>query len=149
MTLDDVKNTAAETANILKDIADVPRRRACLEAFCSCIELVNLIKQLATSNYYNLYYNYMSIIIVDVGQLQNMIQIANSTMEGDLIRQLLQDLLKFGSAFAPLIFDVTEDQSCEILMSRCKSLWKFVDENPNLRKITVSVQINFNVFIFN
>ena len=70
--------------------------------------------------------------------MQNVIQIANQTMEGDLVKQLLQDLLKFGSAFAPLIYDVNLDENCEKLITRCKSLWKFVDENPNLREITVS-----------
>ena len=137
MTLHDVRNTAAETADILKDIADVPRRRNCLEAFCSCIELVYEVRGLATSKINNhLCLSFMCTS--DFGQFQNMIQIANQTMEGDLIRQLFQDLLKFGSAFAPLIFDVTEDQSCEILMSKCKTLWKFVDENPNLKEIIVS-----------
>ena len=78
---------------------------------------------------------------LDVGQLQNVIQIANQTMEGDLVRQLLQDLLKFGSAFAPLIYDVSLDENCETLINRCKSLWKFIDENPDLRKIAVSLSM--------
>lgn len=72
-----------------------------------------------------------------VGQLQNVIQIANQTMEGDLVKQLLQDLLKFGSAFAPLIYEVDKSESCEALINRCKSLWTFLDDHPNLMKITV------------
>ena len=60
-------------------------------------------------------------------------------MESELSRQLLQDLLKFGSTFAPLIYDVSLDENCEMLIDRCKSLWKFIDENPNLRNIAVSL----------
>ena len=71
--------------------------------------------------------------------MQNFIRIANQTMESELIRQLLQDLLKFGSTFAPLIYDVRLDENCEMLIDRCKSLWKFIDENPNLRSIAVSL----------
>ena len=78
---------------------------------------------------------------LDLGQLQTFIQIANQTMESDLIRQLLQDLLKFGSTFAPLIYDVSLDENCEMLIDRCKSLWKFIDEDPNLRKIAVSLSM--------
>ena len=73
----------------------------------------------------------------DVSQLQHVVQIANQTMEGDLIKQLLLDLLTFGSAFAPLIYDVSPDESCEALINRCKHLWTFVDENPKLREISV------------
>ena len=72
-----------------------------------------------------------------------MIQIANQTMEGDLVKQLLQDLLIFGSAFAPLIYDVSNNMGCEALIGRCKHLWKFVDENPKLRAIAVSYTMNF------
>ena len=89
---------------------------------------------------------YIQIVYyLDVGQLQNVIQIANQTMEGDLVKQLLQDLLKFGSAFAPLIYDVSLDENCETLVNRCKSLWRFVDENPNLAKITVSFLALLNI----
>lgn len=49
MTLATVESTAAETADILKDIADVPHRRACLETFCSCMSLVEWVRSVALS----------------------------------------------------------------------------------------------------
>ena len=51
MTLATVESTAAETASILKDIADVPHRRACLETFCSCMSLVEWVRSVALSKY--------------------------------------------------------------------------------------------------
>ena len=69
-------------------------------------------------------------------------------MEGDLVKQLLQDLLIFGSAFAPLIYDVSINMGCEALIGRCKHLWKFVDENPKLRAIAVSYTMNIKKNLF-
>ena len=80
----------------------------------------------------------MALFCKDVGQLQHVVQIANQTMEGDMIKQLLKDLLTVGSAFAPLIYDVKIDENCEALINRCKSLWVFVNDHPNLKQITVS-----------
>ena len=59
-------------------------------------------------------------------------------MDGDLVKQLLQDLLKFGSAFAPLIYEVDSKESCETLINRCKAMWPLIDEHQNLMKITVN-----------
>ena len=80
----------------------------------------------------------LKILSIDVGQLAEFVQIANQTMEGDLIKQLLSDLLIFGSAYAPLIYEVSTDESCELLINRCKSLWTFLDKHPNLGDIAVS-----------
>ena len=71
-------------------------------------------------------------------------------MDGDLVKQLLQDLLKFGSAFAPLIYEVDQKESCEALINRCKAMWPLIDERQNLMKITVNrlminVLANFNI----
>lgn len=49
ITLATVEKTAAGTADILKDIADVPHRRACLETFCSCMNLVEWVRNVAQS----------------------------------------------------------------------------------------------------
>lgn len=38
-----------QLADILKDIADVPHRRACLETFCSCMNLVEWVRSVAKS----------------------------------------------------------------------------------------------------
>uniref|UniRef100_A0A1X7THY6 Death domain-containing protein n=1 Tax=Amphimedon queenslandica TaxID=400682 RepID=A0A1X7THY6_AMPQE len=122
VTLATVKSSAAETADILKDIADVPHRRACLETFCSCMSLVAWVRKVA----------------LNLGQLQNVVQVANQTLDGDLVKQLLQDLLKFGSAFAPLIYEVDQKESCEALINRCKAMWPLIDECQNLMKITDS-----------
>ena len=139
MTLATVDTSTVEnTARILKDVADYPHRQACLETFSSCMQLVEWVRSIANGKLYYSLDNTCSLHLLDVGQLQNFIQIANQTMEGDLVKQLLQDLLKFGSVFTPLIYDVRHDENLEKLIDRCKSLWNFVDKIPNLREIIVS-----------
>ena len=49
VTLASVDVTAATTVGVLKDIAEHPSRRLCLEVFCSCIELVDWIRKMAKS----------------------------------------------------------------------------------------------------
>lgn len=51
VTLASVERTAAETAVILKDIAEHPRRQACLQVFCLCMELVKWVRNVAKSRY--------------------------------------------------------------------------------------------------
>ncbi len=75
----------------------------------------------------------------DVGMLAELVQVSNQTMEGDMIKQLLSDLLVFGSAFAPLIYEISPTESCESLVNRCKSLWTFLDTHPDLHSIAVSI----------
>ena len=49
MTLASVDTTSKETAGVLKDIAEHPLRRKCLEVFCSCTELAEWIRKMAKS----------------------------------------------------------------------------------------------------
>ena len=84
-------------------------------------------------------HNVLTCRNLDLGQLQNVVSVANQTMDGDLVKQLLQDLLKFGSVFAPLIYEVDPNESCEPLIFRCKAMWPLIDESPNLIKIAVCI----------
>ena len=64
-----------------------------------------------------------------------------------MVKQLLSDLLVFGSAYAPLIYEIRPDESCESLVNRCKSLWTFLDKHPDLDSIAVSTkQLNEKTF---
>lgn len=79
----------------------------------------------------------------DVGMLAELVQVSNQTMEGDLTKQLLSHLLVFGSAYAPLIYEISPNESCESLVNRCKSLWTFLDTHPDLYSIAVSCIIHY------
>ena len=85
-----------------------------------------------------MHFTFYPYTLIDLGQLQNVVQVANQTMDGDLVKQLLQDLLKFGSAFAPLIYEVDPKESCEVLINRCKAMWPLIDECQNIMEITVN-----------
>ena len=60
VTLATVEETAT-IAGVLKDIAEHPKRRACLETFCSCIELVEWIRVVANSELYHSFIWYVSV----------------------------------------------------------------------------------------
>ena len=76
---------------------------------------------------------------LDVGQLQDFVLIAHQTASEDDTRDLLNHLDTFGTAFAPLIYDLPSDAGCEVLVGRCKGLWEALQETPGLSLIAVSV----------
>ena len=54
-----------------------------------------------------------------------------------MIRDLLSQLHTVGSTYAPLIYDLPKDASCQALVGRCKGLWGDLDKHPNLSQILV------------
>ena len=57
--------------------------------------------------------------------------------EDDHTQDKLSNLRTVTSAFGPLIYNLNEDTGFWVLAERCKSLWKVLDENPNLPNMLV------------
>ena len=49
VTLQTVDESAVETGDVLKDIADDPSRQKCLKTFCMCTDLLKWLQKETTS----------------------------------------------------------------------------------------------------
>ena len=71
----------------------------------------------------------------DVSDLQNFVNVALATAAGgedDLTHDKLSDLRTVGSGFGALIYKLPKNAGYADLTERCESLWKALQNDPNL-----------------
>ena len=85
-------------------------------------------------------------IHVDVGDLQNFVNVALATSAGgedDFANDKLSSLRTVGSGFASLIYELKEDTGSLELRRRCSSVWAAFINYPNLPELLVCWRYNY------
>jgi len=72
-------------------------------------------------------------VLIDVGAVANFVEVATSTTgEGDYHLERLSMLHTVATGYSSLIFDVEPTTGFVELSSKCNSLWRTLEENPEL-----------------
>ena len=73
-----------------------------------------------------------------MGAVANFVEVATSTAgEGDFHLEKLSLLHSVATGFSSLIFDTKPNMGFTELNDKCNSLWKALEENPNLPEYLV------------
>ena len=75
-----------------------------------------------------------------MGDLQNFVNVALATAAGGedaLTRDKLSNLVKVGSGFGSLIYNLKQDASFETLSDSCRSVWEAMKHTPSLPRLLV------------
>eukprot|EP00731_Ephydatia_muelleri_P024237 Em0016g508a len=94
---------------------------SCLETFITCQDVVQWLRE----------------VTKDVVDLQSFVNVSLTTSagEGDLANDKLSALSIVGTGYRSLIYELKLDASFETLSKSCTTIWKALDENPNLPKL--------------
>ena len=115
----------------------------CLREFCKSKDIVNWIRE--TTKGLDRYFLFASgtcmIMYIDVGDLQNFVNVALATAAGgedDYANDRLSNLRTVGSGFSSLIYNLEPDTGFEELCKRCESVWVAYRDNRKLPRMLVS-----------
>ena len=85
-----------------------------------------------------MYITFYGLYILGVGAVANFVEVATSTTgEGDYHLGRLSLLHSVATGYSSLIFDVDHNIGFIELCNRCQSLWKALEENPQLPEYLV------------
>ena len=120
----------------------------CIESFCSCKSIVQWIRDTTEGdfNFAECCIYMHTCIIIDVGDLQNFVNVALATSAGgedDFANDKLSSLRTVGSGFASLIYELKEDTGSLELRRRCSSVWAAFINYPNLPELLVCWRYNY------
>ena len=75
-----------------------------------------------------------------MGAIANFVEVATSTAgEGDFYLERLSLLHSVATGYSSLIFDLKPNMGFAELHNKCNSLWRALEENPNLPKYLVII----------
>ena len=75
---------------------------------------------------------------IGVGAVANFVEVATSTTgEGDYHLERLSLLHSMATGYSSLIFDMKPNMGFAELINKCNSLWKALEENPELPQYLV------------
>ena len=83
-----------------------------------------------------------------MGAVANFVEVATSTTgEGDYHLERLSLLHSMATGYSSLIFDVDHNIGFIELCKKCRSLWKALEENPQLPEYLVCIFAHFHYMV--
>ena len=118
----------------------------CLETFITCQDVVQWLREVTKGivGCLKIALHIQTVpYTVDIVDLQSFVNVSLTTSagEGDLANDKLSTLSIVGTGYRSLIYELKLDASFESLSRSCTTIWKALEENPNLPQLLVSAVI--------